>query len=696
MGTNLQNNLIVQFQWDVTAASTSVAISNDIERDQVVVSSWSYAVIRNKNGSKIERVKGNASGWVFTFTKRWLDQSDSDVEVPALKKAWKTWQTMYITLLSSQIVDKQNDNTFVGTQTFNNINVNGDATFDKTIRVPVYANAAARDAAITSPTNGMIIYNTALWLNQQYINSAWSNVDTGATPNGDETTAGKFQWATLAQQATATETWSTGAKLVVMNKNLIKTPTGAGDENKIPVLWADGKIPNGFLPATLYQTLTLWENLTAADLCFHINNSGGKLYKYLWYKGTRVNTTGWTTSASSFTVDANAKVQAIWTDKFVMVYNTWNGSFDQVVAVVGTLSNQSITFGTPTNITGISNVLQSISICEIDTDKFVVIRKNSGSTTIDSNICTVSGTTITVWATQTPITTSGTFTSVDICKVDINKFAVSSNAATRQMVCATVSGTTATFWSVITPTITANSLVQVTANKVVATDGTNIRIYTISGTTITEQANFGIGTTYTAPTMCNYSTTSSYVLFSGTTWGNTEAFIVDCSGTTASKGTTLSVLVGTGNVMCAKSILDDVVVCSGTVNTHLSVTGTTLALRKAITLTDAVVWYKGMTYIGIRNIVSCLWSKTVNPWAWSHNNTIKFVAWVLQETGTTGQTKNVAMTWAASIVHTSLTPGNPLYASNSDWSYTTWVTDVFVGLTTSSTNVLVSIPYSTL
>lgn len=34
--------------------------------------------------------------------------------------------------------------------------------FDQSIRIPVYADATARDAAITSPANGMLIYNTAL------------------------------------------------------------------------------------------------------------------------------------------------------------------------------------------------------------------------------------------------------------------------------------------------------------------------------------------------------------------------------------------------------------------------------------------------------------------------------------------------------------------------------------------------------
>ena len=42
-------------------------------------------------------------------------------------------------------------------------------------KVPVYANDSARNTAITSPSNGMIIYNTAETALQQY-NGAWSSI----------------------------------------------------------------------------------------------------------------------------------------------------------------------------------------------------------------------------------------------------------------------------------------------------------------------------------------------------------------------------------------------------------------------------------------------------------------------------------------------------------------------------------------
>lgn len=45
--------------------------------------------------------------------------------------------------------------------------------------MPVYADATARDAAITSPANGMLVYNTATGKMEQYIAGAWADVDSG-------------------------------------------------------------------------------------------------------------------------------------------------------------------------------------------------------------------------------------------------------------------------------------------------------------------------------------------------------------------------------------------------------------------------------------------------------------------------------------------------------------------------------------
>jgi hypothetical protein len=79
---------------------------------------------------------------------------------------------------------------------------------------PSYADATARDAAITSPLEGMFIKNTAEWVLQAYVWGAWLDIDTGTvTPNADTSTAWKVELATQAEHDAWTATGWTGASL---------------------------------------------------------------------------------------------------------------------------------------------------------------------------------------------------------------------------------------------------------------------------------------------------------------------------------------------------------------------------------------------------------------------------------------------------------------------------------------------------
>jgi len=92
-----------------------------------------------------------------------------------------------------------------------------------------------------------IIENTTTGTFQQYIGGAWASIGTDATANGSATVAGKYEEATVAEQGTATATGATGARLVPAVANLVKTSSGAGDENKIVVPQSDGTFAEGFL-----------------------------------------------------------------------------------------------------------------------------------------------------------------------------------------------------------------------------------------------------------------------------------------------------------------------------------------------------------------------------------------------------------------------------------------------------------------
>lgn len=163
-------------------------------------------------------------------------------------------------------------NTFTAKQTFaDGIDLSGTT---KTITV-ASMTTAQRDA-IASPANGMIIYNTTIGIMQQYTGGAWASIGTDATANGSTTVSGKYEEATVAEQGTATATGSTGARLVPAVANLVKTSSGAGDENKLPVLNASGQMASGFIDtsgiaAVPTGSITQWVSKTAPSgwlLCF--------------------------------------------------------------------------------------------------------------------------------------------------------------------------------------------------------------------------------------------------------------------------------------------------------------------------------------------------------------------------------------------------------------------------------------------
>jgi len=213
--TAIKNNYIFQLAWDLPSSGTSVKISNDLERDQAVVFTSGYVVLRS--GNKIERVKGSATGWTLTLSKRGLDQSDADVEVTDLKKDWKEGTTCYVTVLAVQLQEVF------------------DTIASWALLPPSYADDTARDAAITSPENGMIIYNEVDGLLNKYVGGTWVDDDGWAVvANASETVAGKLEEWTQGESDAGTSVWGTWAKLAL-------TPLKAGRSVQANtwIKWAD-------------------------------------------------------------------------------------------------------------------------------------------------------------------------------------------------------------------------------------------------------------------------------------------------------------------------------------------------------------------------------------------------------------------------------------------------------------------------
>lgn len=132
---------------------------------------------------------------------------------PATAVTWTTfpaWTSIELVEMHDQMLDKQEWWTIAG-----DITHTGKLKVNKSITVPVYDDATARDVWIPTPENWMIVYNTALWIHQQYISGAWASFASGTTVNADTTTAGKVELPTTDEVIAGTGVWWSGATLAV-------------------------------------------------------------------------------------------------------------------------------------------------------------------------------------------------------------------------------------------------------------------------------------------------------------------------------------------------------------------------------------------------------------------------------------------------------------------------------------------------
>ena len=142
-------------------------------------------------------------------------------------------------------------NSFSAKQTFA-----AGADFTSVTRPPKLPTLSQAQENALTPEEGMMWKNSDTGTNRQYVGGSIVDIGDAGTPNGSTTVAGKFEAATAAQRATGTGTGETGALLIPTNDALVKTSSGAGDENKIPVLDATGKLASGFLPTATSATFT--------------------------------------------------------------------------------------------------------------------------------------------------------------------------------------------------------------------------------------------------------------------------------------------------------------------------------------------------------------------------------------------------------------------------------------------------------
>jgi len=152
--------------------------------------------------------------------------------------------------------------------------------------MPVYANAATGQAAITSPVNGYKFYATAEGVIYKYEAGSWTTEGSSTTANASETVAGKSQIATTAQVDDGDTVGSTGAPIVLtpdkLNpKNLTNTKATIADGDSTMISNSEA---GGALVKVLYSTIkTFFQSgltfLGLADTPASYSGLGGRLLR---------------------------------------------------------------------------------------------------------------------------------------------------------------------------------------------------------------------------------------------------------------------------------------------------------------------------------------------------------------------------------------------------------------------------------
>lgn len=211
------------------------------------------------------------------------------------------------------------------TTTWNNTH-SGNETFTKSIKVPVYADATARDAGIPSPSNGMLIYNTALWILQQYIGGAWAAFASGTTSNADTTTAGKVEMSTTSEFRQGISTWGTWASAVVTPAQILALVSfGDGSDGDVTI-----SSPTTLTRDMFYNDLVLNDTLTTWGYAIYVRwtiSGTGKIV-YNWNAWGNASWGTWGTAwaaLATWTCGTNlwGSAWASWTTWGLVAWTAW-------------------------------------------------------------------------------------------------------------------------------------------------------------------------------------------------------------------------------------------------------------------------------------------------------------------------------------------------------------------------------------
>lgn len=184
-----------------------------VDTGRIFFTNWAQ-----KEWVKFTWISASWDNFEYTWLTRQLSQTSDPSTSWWSGYTWIGGTTGVLVAMHDQIPDKQENTTFSGSITTT------DVEFSNTTTPWLHLKqlTTAQRLALT-PENGIVVYDTDLWENYQYIAGAWSAVSSWSTqPNASTTVAGKVEIATTAQSIAGTDNWETGAKLIVLPSDIAK------------------------------------------------------------------------------------------------------------------------------------------------------------------------------------------------------------------------------------------------------------------------------------------------------------------------------------------------------------------------------------------------------------------------------------------------------------------------------------------
>lgn len=247
----MEGTLIAQIASDATSASVKVKDINSTTPTWLTAAHRVTMIQETKTSTKVEVMaisSASQSGSTVTLTigTRGLPLDGTGFSGTGTPQVFTSGAKVIVTWdaqAARQTAFKDIANTFTATTTLTApLLISGASSY-----TGIPEMTTAQRTALT-PTQAGFVYDTDLGQVYKWEGGAWAAVDTGSLSNAADNTAGKVDIASAAEIGAGTATDGTsGAINVIPVSQTAKTSSGAGDENKLPVLGSAGTLDINFL-----------------------------------------------------------------------------------------------------------------------------------------------------------------------------------------------------------------------------------------------------------------------------------------------------------------------------------------------------------------------------------------------------------------------------------------------------------------